>query len=165
MNGLARVLVAGVGNVFLGDDGFGVEVARRLAQGPLPPGVEVADIGIRGVHLAYQLLEGYDLVILIDAVARDAPPGTVFVIEPEPRTLTHDLDAHGFDPASVLELARTLGSSLPRVLLVGCVPASTEEHLGLSLPVEQAVDEAVRLVTRFFTGPISEEHTWSLESF
>jgi len=165
VNGLARVLVAGVGNVFLGDDGFGVEVARRLAQGPLPPGVEVADIGIRGVHLAYQLLDGYDLLILVDAVARGAPPGTVFVIEPNPRTLAQELDAHGFDPASVLELARTLGSPLPRVLLVGCVPESTEEHLGLSPPVERAVDEAVRLVTRLLTGPVSEEHTWSLESF
>jgi hydrogenase maturation protease len=162
---LARVLVAGVGNVFLGDDGFGVEVARRLAQGPLPPGVEVADIGIRGVHLAYQLLDGYDLLVLIDAVARDGPPGTLFVIEPDDRTFTHELDAHGVDPASVLELARTLGSSLPRVLLVGCVPLSTEERLGLSPPVEQAVDEAVRIVTRFITEPISEEHTWSLESF
>jgi hydrogenase maturation protease len=165
VSGLAKVLVAGVGNVFLGDDGFGVEVARRLAQGPLPPGVEVADIGIRGIHLAYQLLDGYDLLILIDAVARDGPPGTLFVIEPDARTLVPELDAHGVDPTSVLELGRTLGSSLPRTLLVGCVPLSTEERLGLSPPVEQAVEEAVRLVTRFITGSISEEHTWSLESF
>ena len=76
-----------------------------------------------------------------------------------------EIRAHGFDPASVLELARTLGTPLPRTLLVGCVPLSTEERLGLSPPVEQAVEEAVRLVTRFITGSLSEEHPWSLESF
>ncbi|HZJ53476.1 MAG TPA: hydrogenase maturation protease [Myxococcaceae bacterium] len=146
MSGHGRTLVAGVGNVFLGDDGFGVEVAQRLASVPLPPGVEVRDFGIGGVHLAYQLLEGYDTLVLVDAVGRDAPPGTLFVIEPDPRDLGHDLDAHGFDPASVLELARTLGTSVPRVLLVGCVPAEVEERLGLSPPVERAVEEALRLI-------------------
>jgi hydrogenase maturation protease len=153
-----RILVAGVGNVFFGDDGFGVEVARRLAHLPMPAGVEVADFGIRGVHLAYQLLEGYEMLVLVDAVGRDAPPGTVFVIEPDPRDLAHDLDAHGFDPASVLELARTLGSSTPRVLLVGCVPAQLEEGMGLSPSVERGVEEALRIIPTLVGHSRLEEH-------
>ena len=165
MSRKGRTLVAGVGNVFFGDDGFGVEVARRLAEGPLPTDVEVTDFGIGSVHLAFQLLEGYDTLILVDAVGRDAPPGTVFVLEPDPRDLAHDLDAHGFDPASVLELARTLGSNLPRVLLVGCVPAVLEEGPGLSPAVERAVEEAVRLIPRFFEPTQPEEDTWSPASF
>jgi hydrogenase maturation protease len=165
VSGLGRTLVAGVGNVFLGDDGFGVEVARRLADVALPEGVEVADFGIRGGHLAYQLLEGYDTLVLVDAVGRDAPPGTIFVIEPDPHELGHGLDAHGFDPSSVLELARTLGSALPRVLLVGCVPAVMDEGPELSPAVERAVEEAVRFIPRFLESNAMEEHAWSLESF
>jgi hydrogenase maturation protease len=161
MSTQARTLVAGVGNVLFGDDGFGVEVARRLAEMPLPPGVEVADFGIGGVHLAFQLLEGYDLLVLVDAVGRDAPPGTVFVIEPDPRKIGHDLDAHGFDPTSVLELARTLGSDLPRVLLVGCVPAVIDDGPGLSPVVERAVEEAIRLISRFLESTRTEEQPWS----
>ena len=164
MSDRARVLVAGVGNVFLGDDGFGVEVARRLAALRLPDGVEVADFGIRGVHLAYQLLDGYDTLVLIDTVGRDAPPGTLFVIEPGPRDLARDLDPHGFDPGSVLDLARTLGCAIPRVLLLGCVPARLEESIGLSPPVERAVEEAIRIVTTFFEQPQLEEGKCSVGS-
>ena len=148
-----------------GDDGFGVEVVRRLAKVPLPPDVDVADLGIRGVHLAYELLEGYDTLVLVDAAGLDAPPGTVFVIEPDPHDLLHELDAHGFDPASVRELARALGSALPRVLLVGCVPAVLEEGPGLSPAVERAVEEAVRLIPRFLEHTRREEDTWSPASF
>jgi len=164
MTAVGRVLVAGVGNVFFGDDGFGVEVARRLAQVALPAGVEVADVGIGGVHLAYQLLDGYDTLILVDAVGRKAPPGTVFVIEPDVRDLGDDLDAHGSNPAAVLELARTLGCTLPRVLLVGCVPAELEEGIGLSPPVKQAVEETVRLIPTLVQPSHPEEHPWSLAS-
>ena len=160
-----RTLVAGVGNVFFGDDGFGAEVVRRLAKVPLPPDVEVADFGIRGAHLADELLGGYDTLVLVDAVGRDAPSGTVFVIEPDPHDLARELGAQGFDPASVLELARTLGSALPRVLLVGCVPAVLEERPGLSPAVEQAVEEAVRLIPRFLEHTRREEDTWSPASF
>lgn len=160
-----RTLIAGVGNVVFGDDGFGVEVVRRLADVSLPPGVEVADFGIRGVHLAYQLLEGYDTLILVDAVQREAPPGTVLVIEPDTRELGHDLDAHGFDPTTVLELARTLGSALPRVVLVGCVPAVLDDGPGLSPVVERAVEEAVRLIPRFVESTRTEEQPWSSASF
>ena len=149
-------LVAGVGNVFLGDDGFGVEVARRLSAMQLPDGVRVADFGIRGVHLAYQLLDGYDTLILVDAVARGESPGTVSVIEPslEPRTPAQDplMDAHSMDPAAVLALVRHLGGRLDRVLLVGCEPAALEEGMGLSEPVERAVEEAALLVQRLVSN-------------
>ncbi|HEY1905375.1 MAG TPA: hydrogenase maturation protease [Myxococcaceae bacterium] len=165
MSGHGRTLVAGVGNVFFGDDGFGVEVARRLAELRLPPEVEVCDVGINGVHLAYRLLDGYDTLVLVDAVGKDAPAGTVFVIEPDPRDLASDLDAHGFDPASVLELARTLGTTLPRVLLVGCVPAVLDQGPGLSPPVERAVEEAVRLIPIFLASTPQEEDAWSPASF
>jgi hydrogenase maturation protease len=142
-----RVLVAGVGNIFLGDDGFGVEVARRLAAEQLPDGVEVADFGIRGVHLAYQLLEGYDLTILVDASPRGGEPGSVYVIEPTPSDRRDALvDAHGMQPDSVLGLLEALGGRPGRVLVVGCEPAEVEERIGLSEPVAGAVGEAVRVV-------------------
>jgi hydrogenase maturation protease len=149
-----KVLVAGVGNVFLGDDGFGVEVARRLVSEEFPDGVDVADFGIRGVHLAHQLLEGYDTFILIDAVARGEAPGTVFVIEPdferadnpERRENGFLVDAHGLDPELVLGMVKDWGGAIGRVLIVGCEPAEVEERMGLSEPVEYAVDGAVKLV-------------------
>jgi hydrogenase maturation protease len=134
------VLVAGVGNIFLSDDGFGVEVARRLAGVDLGPDVKVADFGIRGVHLAYELLDGYDFVILVDASPRGGEPGTLYVIEPEePETPDPDevppLDAHGI-----------LGGKVDRLLVVGCEPAVADEGMGLSPAVEAAVDPAVKLV-------------------
>jgi hydrogenase maturation protease len=141
-----RVLVAGVGNIFLGDDGFGVEVARQLADEQLPAGVEVADFGIRGVHLAYQLLEGYDLAILVDASARGGEPGSLYVIEPTPDDGDVLLDGHGMQPAAVLGLLQALGGPVGRVLVVGCEPAEVGERIGLSEPVGRAVGEAVRVV-------------------
>jgi hydrogenase maturation protease len=141
-----RVLVAGVGNIFLGDDGFGVEVARRLADEQLPEGVEVADFGIRGVHLAYQLLDGYDLAILVDASARGGEPGSLYVIEPTPGDGDVLLDGHGMQPAAVLGLLQALGGPVGRVLVVGCEPAQVQERIGLSEPVGRAVGEAVRVV-------------------
>jgi hydrogenase maturation protease len=146
-----RVLVAGVGNIFLGDDGFGVEVARRLADQQLPEGVEVADFGIRGVHLAYQLLEGYDLAILVDASARGGKPGSLYVIEPTPGGGDVLLDGHGMQPAAVLGLLEALGGPVGRVLVVGCEPAEVGERIGLSEPVGRAVGEAVRLVRELVT--------------
>ena len=116
-----KILVAGVGNVFLGDDGFGVAVVKRLADADLPDGVTVADFGIRGIHLAYELTSGaYDSVILVDAVSRHSPPGTLYVLKP----LTSDcpasfVDAHDMTPEMVLALAGTLGGETGRVLLVG----------------------------------------------
>jgi hydrogenase maturation protease len=150
---MRKVLVAGVGNIFLGDDGFGVEVVSRLAREPLPDGVRVADYGIRGVHLAYELLNGYDALILVDAVPRGEQPGTVSVIEPDLGAITvHDsgsgappVDAHGMAPDAVFTLLKTLGGALGEVWVVGCEPVSVDEEMGLSPPVAAAVDGAVRL--------------------
>jgi hydrogenase maturation protease len=146
------VLVAGIGNVFLGDDGFGVEVSRRLAQRELPTGVKVGEYGIRGMDLAYELQEDYDAAILIDAVPRGQPPGTLYVIEPELESAEPVLDAHAMDPVRVLVLAQTLGTLPPRVLVVGCEPESDvslddeELVMRLSSPVSAVIDQAVELV-------------------
>lgn len=157
---MSRVLVAGIGNVFLGDDGFGVEVVRRLDMSTLHDGVDVVDYGIRGVHLAYDLLDGrWDTVVLVDAVPLDEPPGTLAVLEVDP---TGDpdlvgaaaLDAHGMHPAAVLALLRDLGGTVDRVLVVGCAPAVVEERMGLSDPVAAAVDEAVRVVADVVRGAV-----------
>jgi hydrogenase maturation protease len=145
------VLVAGIGNVFLADDGFGVEVARRLAQRELPGGVKVSDFGIRGMDLAYELQEDYDAAILIDAVPRGQRAGTLYVIEPDLVSDDSALDAHSMDPVRVLALARTLGSLPPRVLVLGCEPGtdmSIEDEelvMELSRPVAAAIEPAVEL--------------------
>ncbi len=144
-----NVLVAGVGNVLLGDDGFGVEVVRRLVATELPSDrVRVADFGIRALHLAYVLCEPFDLVVLVDAMSRGAEPGTLFVLAADVGELGEEVlpDAHELHPATVLRVARELGASLGRVHVVGCEPASLEEGIGLSPAVDRAADEAVRLV-------------------
>jgi hydrogenase maturation protease len=151
-----RILIAGVGNIFLGDDAFGVEVAQRLVRRPLPDGVRVVDFGIRGLDLVYALLDGHDAVILVDAVPCGGAPGTLYVIEPEaggptgPAGAVAGLEAHGLDPAKVLRLAASMGGRTDHVLLVGCepgpLPDPEEMHMGLSAPVAAAVDEAVSLV-------------------
>jgi len=149
------LLVAGIGNIFLSDDGFGIEVANRLAERLLPPGVRVADFGIRGVHLAYELLDGYDGLILIDTVPMGEPPGTVAVIEPEAEdqlTPSDDeatvVDAHSMSPEIVLATLARLGGSVERIYVVGCQPASLEEGIGLTPPVAAAVDGAVELCSQ-----------------
>ena len=137
-----RILVAGIGNLFLGGDGFGVEVLRRLAQRSLPEGVRAVDFGIRGVDLTYALLEPWDAVIFVDATARGAAPGTLYVLEPRP-TGPPSIEAHAMDPARVLSLARELGE-VPRTLrVVGCEPAAIDEGIGLSPRVAAAVDPAL----------------------
>lgn len=146
---MSRILIAGVGNIFLGDDGFGVEVANRLATQPMPDGVRVSDFGIRGVHLAYELLDGYDGLILIDAVAQGGAPGTVYVIEPDLAAIEADtpsMDAHSMSPDTVLVLIKTLGGEPGHVYVVGCEPADTSERMGLSAPVLAAVEQAVTVV-------------------
>jgi hydrogenase maturation protease len=146
-----RLLVAGIGNVFFGDDGFGVEVARRLGARPQPEGVRIADFGIRGIDLAYALTDGVDAAILIDAVPRGGAPGTLYVLEPDVRAAPAGTiaDTHRLDPSTVLGLLCTLGDHQPVVRLVGCEPSAgsdDEMMLGLSAPVAAAVDEAVTLV-------------------
>jgi hydrogenase maturation protease len=148
------VLVAGIGNVFLGDDGFGVEVVRRLAGGPLPEGVDVVDYGIRGVHLAYDLLDrGYATLVLVDALPLAEPPGTLAVVEvPPDAPAACPVDGHAMSPDVVLAALRGLGGEPPRVLVVGCRPAVLDEGMQLSPVVAGAVDEAVRLVARVAAG-------------
>lgn len=143
-----RVLVAGIGNIFLGDDGFGAEVARRLTRLDLPDGVEVADYGTSGMHLAYDLLAGYDTTILVDAAPRNETPGTVSLVEIDPETAQQpgSVDAHGMQPDAVLSLLASLGGTAGRVLLVACEPARVGDGMDLSAPVEAAVPGAVALI-------------------
>jgi hydrogenase maturation protease len=151
-----RILIAGIGNIFLGDDAFGVEVARRLATRPQPGQVRVVDFGIRGIDLTYALLEGYETVILVDATPRGGQPGTLYVIEPDPGEPGEAggaelmFETHNLDPVKVLRLAAALGGRVQRVLLVGCEPApldgEEDMQMELSEPVRAAVDEAVLLV-------------------
>ena len=148
-----RILVAGIGNIFLGDDAFGVEVAQRLMSRALPEGVRVLDFGIRGFDLASALLEGYEAAVLVDATPRGGAPGTLYVIEPNlpdaPADETAPLDGHRLEPERVLRLAHALGGSLPRILLVGCEPVPLPEEemtMEMSGPVRAAVEEAARLV-------------------
>jgi hydrogenase maturation protease len=143
------ILVAGVGNVFLGDDGFGVEVARRLSEGldrdPLPDGVVVGDFGIRGIHLAYEL-SAYDTTILVDAAPRGEEPGTLYALELGEGEPGAGVDAHGMTPDAVLGLVGAVGGEVRRILLVGCEPADVGPRMELSPPVAAAVEPAVRLV-------------------
>ncbi|HUF31955.1 MAG TPA: hydrogenase maturation protease [Acidimicrobiales bacterium] len=145
---MKRVVVGGIGNIFLGDDGFGVEVAQRLAGASLPPEVTVVDVGIRGLHLAFDLLEGCETLILVDAMATGGAPGTVVVLEPDPTGSdgAAALDAHSIDPQAVLAMVADMGGTIGRVLVVGCQPASLEEGIGLSPPVTAAVPAAVETV-------------------
>ena len=164
---MTRSLVAGVGNIFLSDDGFGVEVVKELGQRTLPAGVELTDFGIRGVHLAYQLMEGYDLLVLVDAVPRDQPPGTLFVIEPDVSLATEAVagavgegamplvDAHGMEPGAMLSVLEQLGGNVKEVVVVGCQPATVEEGIGLSPAVAAAVEGAADLVIEI----LQERHT------
>jgi hydrogenase maturation protease len=151
-----RILIACVGNIFLGDDGFGTEVARRLAGRPLPSGVILKDYGIRGLDLTYALMDPHDLVILVDACPRGGEPGTVYLVEPDPAEWNAPdgahahLETHAMNPMNVLRTVKAMGGTPGPILIVGCEPAdigSDEEgKLGLSEPVEAAVDEAVRLI-------------------
>jgi len=144
----AKLLVAGVGNIFFRDDGFGVEVARRLAGRELPPGAEVGDFGIRGVHLAYDVAGRYSSLVLVDALDLGEPPGTVAVLDASEQLVPEGqvvLDGHAMSPAVVLGALARLGARLERALVVGCQPASVGEGEGLSPPVAAAVDEAVEL--------------------
>ena len=149
------ILVAGIGNIFLGDDAFGVEVVRRMAGLRLPAGVRVSDFGIRGFDLAYALQDGYETTILVDACPHGQPPGTLYVIAPDFKVLDDPeapqaaIEAHAMNPMNVLRMARAMNIELKNVLLVGCEPETLggeEGQMGLSAPVEAAVDEAVKLV-------------------
>jgi hydrogenase maturation protease len=169
---LGRVLIACIGNIFLGDDGFGVEVAQRLMTRQYPEGVQVVDFGIRGMDLAYALLNDYDMLVLVDAIPRGGSPGTLYLIEPDLSGMTPEkgveagrvaLDNHSMDPVKVLAYARTLGAKPMHTLLVGCEPSPmsddyTEMHMGLSEPVQAAVDEAVKMIDSLLEQSRTEKY-------
>ncbi len=161
-----RILVACIGNIFLGDDGFGVEVARHLETRTFPENVRVRDFGIRGYDLAYALLEADDLAILVDACPRGDQPGTVYVIEADTGESAvagpAALDAHTMNPCAVIHLAKSMGPISKRILLVGCEPATLggeEGEMGLSEPVSAAVAEAVKLVERLIAEAVTPGHS------
>jgi hydrogenase maturation protease len=151
VTGQPTILVAGIGNIFLGDDGFGVEVVRRLRQREVPDHVRVVDFGIRGMDLAYALMDGYDLTILVDAAPRGGLAGTVYLVELDVNSATDAIespDGHGMDPVRVLNLVRTMGGSCKRLVLVGCEPACLEfgDTQALSPEVESGIDAAIALI-------------------
>jgi hydrogenase maturation protease len=144
-----KTLVAGVGNIFQRDDAFGVEVIRMLEGRPVPPGVKVADFGIRGVHLVYELLDGCDLFVLVDAARRGCPPGTITVLEVEPDDMAAQsgvMDAHGLAPDQVFAMLGSMGGRPGRSLVVACEPADVSPGMGLSEEVRAALPAAVRAV-------------------
>lgn len=159
----SRVLIAGIGNIFLGDDAFGVEVIKRLGTRQLPSDVRIVDFGIRGLDLVYALQDGYETVILVDACPQGKTPGTVFVIQPD---LTEDgsqeapiVEAHAMNPNNVIRLAKAMDAPLQRLLLVGCEPETLggpDGHMGLSAQVEAVLDKAVdvieKVVSRILDG-------------
>ena len=144
-----KTLVAGVGNIFQRDDAFGVEVVRQLEGRPWPPGVKVADFGIRGVHLVYELLDGCDVFVLVDAAQRGCAPGTVTVLEVEPEQMPSPhagMDAHGLAPDQVFAMLASMGGRPGRTLVVACEPADVSPGMGLSDQVREALPAAVRAV-------------------
>lgn len=163
-----KILIAGIGNIFQGDDAFGSEVARRLLPLSWPDGVNVVDFGIRGIDLTYALLDGPQVAILIDATPQNGRPGTLYVIEPDAAPTDPEsvagvlLDAHSLNPVNVLRQVRAMGGRLPHVLLVGCEPADLGGEQGsmeLSPPVQAAVDEAVELVQALVGEMLEAEFT------
>jgi hydrogenase maturation protease len=165
-----RILVAGIGNIFLGDDAFGVEVVRRLEV--LPASVLVKDFGIRGFDLAYAIMDGYETVILVDATPRGGKPGTLYVIEPDARELESinagpdSFEAHGLNPLKVLALVRAMGGEFNRILVVGCEPESLGDdedggRMGLSAAVEAAIPEAVKMIESLIAKLLAEKSATS----
>lgn len=169
-----RILIAGIGNIFLGDDAFGVEVAQRLARRPMPAEVRVVDFGIRGIDLTYALLDGYETVILVDATPRGGEPGSVYLMELDFDTSAPNSDAgtplemHRLDPVKVLRLAAEMGAKVERLLLVGCEPETAvgEEDMrdGLSDAVYLAVDQAMELIESLVSGLLRGENIEAKEN-
>jgi hydrogenase maturation protease len=175
-NAAGRILIACIGNIFLGDDAFGVEVARRLLSRKAkqyPENVQIVDFGIRGIELAYTLLDDYDTLVLVDAVPRGGPPGTLYLIEPDLANSSPEqgaiagrvaLETHSMDPVKILAFARTLGARPIRTLLVGCEPSAiiagedyTDMQMGLSQPVQDAVDGAVNMIDSLIEKLLTKE--------
>ena len=163
-----RILIAGIGNIFLGDDAFGCEVAKRLFERKLPENVRVVDYGIRGFDLAYALVDGYDVTIFVDATPRGDAPGTVYLIEPDldefDKIDSPDaaIDTHNMNPLKVLAMVKTLGGEFKKIYLVGCEPFFTGEEdigfMGLSEPVAAAVDKAVEVIESLVAKILTEKY-------
>jgi hydrogenase maturation protease len=147
---LGKTLIVGFGNVLLGDDGFGVEVIKRLAASDLPPHVETMDVGIAGMHFVLHLMDRFEAVIVVDAVKRGQPPGTLYVFTPSDTDLDlhsgERIDPHFAEPAQSLKLARALGLLPEYVTVVGCEPASCQLGMPLSVAAKAAVDSAVETI-------------------
>jgi hydrogenase maturation protease len=147
-----KILIAGIGNIFLGDDAFGVEFVNRMRKRPLPENVSLIDFGVRSYDLAYALMQDWDLVILVDAICRGDKPGTLFTIRPDlPREEgTVAIDAHAMNPVAALRLVKTLGGRIAPLLVVGCEPATVEPNpdgnFVLSKQVDAAIDQAIAMV-------------------
>jgi hydrogenase maturation protease len=161
---MKRILIAGIGNIFLGDDAFGVEVVRELAQHELPPEVRVKDFGIRGYDLAFALTEAYDAAILVDATPRGEIPGTAYLIEPDLTNLgqseVSSVDGHSMDPVRILQMTESLGGRPARVYLVGCEPGEVdfeEGRMGLSDSVQAAVPKAVEMIKSLVRNLLQQE--------
>jgi hydrogenase maturation protease len=159
----SKILVAGIGNIFLGDDAFGSEVARRLMSERLPPEVRVIDFGIRSYDLAYAIMDGYDVTILIDITAQGRAPGTVYLIEPDLHQLDQPdanlADAHSMNPARVLQMLRRFGSSPGKLYLIGCEPAILEVEdgqIGMSETVEKSVPQAIEWIKTLLDDLLKE---------
>jgi len=170
MNANDRILVAGIGNIFFGDDAFGVEVIRELAKSPLPEGVNAVDFGIRSYDLAYAIMDGYAATILVDITSRGEPPGTLYLIELDQEKIGQleatVPDGHSLDPVAVLRLVQSLGGQVATLYLVACEPAVLETEdgqIGLSEPVQAAVPEAIqmirRLISKLSVSPAPEKDT------
>jgi hydrogenase maturation protease len=148
-----QILVAGIGNAFLGDDGFGGNVAQALEKRELPSGVTVFDFGTGGLDLAYEVMRGYDALVLVDVSRQGEPPGTLYVMEPDPEEIEGGIedgtviDPHGMDPQTVLRFVKAVGGWPGRVVVIACEPTELKEmRWGLSEPVEAAVERAVEVV-------------------
>lgn len=162
-----RVLIACIGNIFLGDDGFGCEVARLLMARPLPDEVRLVDFGIRSFDLAYALMDGYETTIFVDATPRGGDPGTIYVIEPDRKQIdaletgTTSFEPHGMNPLKVLSMVKTLGGTFKKIIVVGCEPMFTGEEgegfMGLSEPVQASLEKAVEVVESTVANCLAED--------
>lgn len=173
-----RLLIAGIGNIFLGDDAFGVEVVRRLAGRELPEEVRVVDFGIRGLDLVYALLDGWESVLLIDAAPRGEPPGTLYVIEPDLNGICSDgdaslaIDGHQMDPVRVLRVAGSMGAKFGRTVILGCEPRPLDGYdieAGLSPAVAAALPRAVQMAESLshdllHSTPLIPEHHYEYDA-
>jgi hydrogenase maturation protease len=148
-----KVLVAGIGNAWMGDDGFGSEVVKQLGTVELPPGVAVMDFGTGGLNLAYEVMRGYDALLILDISQQGGSPGTLYVIEADEDSVDgsiqdgDSLNPHGMDPKTVLRFVKSIGAWPGKVLVIACEPAVVEEiGFQLSESVAGAVEPAVKLV-------------------